>query len=70
MANPPDKLNEAPTGLGTVSTPLAISRQPVAIGEADGPAVTLRGQGTTDETNRLVSEEDALQARLDNLRRN
>jgi hypothetical protein len=49
---------------------MANTRQPVAIGETDGPAVTIRGKGNGDEANRLVSEEDALQARLDNLRRN
>lgn len=69
--NLPKKLNEVPTGLGVVSPPLANARQPIAIVESDGPAVTLRGgPGNVDEANRLISEEDALQARLDNLRRN
>jgi len=74
------QLNEAPSGLGTVSTPVANSRLPVAIGEGDGPVVTPRGKGSGDEIGGSgggggggggggVSEEDALQARLNNLRR-
>ncbi|KAF8582205.1 vacuolar sorting protein DID4 [Ramaria rubella] len=72
------QLNEAPTGLGALSAPLTNARQPVAIGEAESPtssAVTFRGK-SGDETNGgggggngFASEEDALQARLNNLRR-
>ncbi|KAG8927662.1 ESCRT-III subunit protein did4 [Tulasnella sp. 418] len=60
------QLGETPSGI-TSNNPLANKKQPVAVGELDSgghslPASTSRGGGQT-------SEEDELQARLDNLRK-
>jgi len=64
------QLTDAPTGLA-VSTPMA-SRQPVALGESAGPAAS-QGSGDkpagNDGPSGGLSDEDALQARLDALRR-
>ncbi|KDQ12266.1 hypothetical protein BOTBODRAFT_56843 [Botryobasidium botryosum FD-172 SS1] len=71
-------LTETPTGL--LSEPVANPRQAVAIGEAEGPAIPSRGPtgggalgGSTSNLGGAskpgISDEDALQARLDNLRR-
>ncbi|KAF8502546.1 vacuolar sorting protein DID4 [Hysterangium stoloniferum] len=67
------QLQETPTGLG-ISPPLANNRQPVAIGEVEGSVVSATGNAGTGDPNSnskpaFMSEEDALQARLDNLRR-
>jgi len=65
------QLTDAPTGLGVISSPLA-SRQAVALGETTGVSHLARaddenvsGEGTSSG----LSSEDALQARLDALRR-
>jgi len=67
------KLTDAPTGLGAISSSLANSRQPVALGESAGTPHTSRGAddniGVDGQTGGLLSDEDALQARLDALRR-
>ncbi|KAJ7764495.1 vacuolar sorting protein DID4 [Mycena maculata] len=68
------QLTDAPTGLAT-SAQLA-NRQPVALGETAGPSPPLRG-GADDKgsgggdggPSGGMSDEDALQARLDALRR-
>jgi len=62
------QLTDAPTGLA-VSSPLT-TRQPVALGEAallTGPSSNYSGGG--DQPGGGLSDEDALQARLDALRR-
>ncbi|KAG9318366.1 vacuolar sorting protein DID4 [Chiua virens] len=59
------QLTEAPTGLGTVSSPLTENRRPVAIGEASGPS---HGDDRSGG-DVAVAGEDSLQARLDALRR-
>ncbi|CAL1703810.1 unnamed protein product [Somion occarium] len=56
------QLTEAPTGLA-ISSPLTDSRQPVALGDGGGPTHAAGGAGAD------MSDEDALQARLDALRR-
>lgn len=65
------QLTDAPTGLA-VSSPLT-SRQPVALGEAVGPAAPSGGDksggGGDGSGGAGLSDEDALQARLDALRR-
>jgi len=61
------KLMDTPSGLATVSTPVA-SRQAVVLGETSGPphpSDSSSGGGNTGGT----PDEDALQARLDALRR-
>ena len=58
---------DTPSGLASVSTPVA-SRLPVALGETSGPPHpndSGSGGGDTGGT----TDEDALQARLDALRR-
>jgi len=62
-------VGDAPTGLA-VSSPLT-SRQPVALGETLGPAASQGGErsGGNDGPSGGLSDEDALQARLDALRR-
>jgi len=59
------QLTEAPTGLGAISSPMAEGRRAIAIGEPAGPSQSderpVADAGTSDE--------DALQARLDALRR-
>ncbi|KAJ6547290.1 Snf7-domain-containing protein [Mycena capillaripes] len=65
------QLTDAPTGLGTASSQLT-NRQPVALGESSGPPPPRSGDdkgpggGVADGG---ASDEDALQARLDALRR-
>ena len=66
------KLTDAPTGLGALSSPLANSRQPVAVGESAGSLQNSRGADDSiaiDGPGSGLSDEDALQARLDALRR-
>lgn len=66
------KLTDAPTGLGAISTPLVNSRLPVALGESTGTSHTSRGADDNtgvDGPGGGLSDEDALQARLDALRR-
>ncbi|KAJ6546419.1 vacuolar sorting protein DID4 [Mycena vulgaris] len=68
------QLTDAPTGLGTTSAQLA-NRQPVALGETAGPAPPRggddknTGSGGDGGGSGGLSDEDALQARLDALRR-
>jgi len=65
------QLTDAPTGLTAVSSPLA-SRQPVALGETLGvshPPVGGDKPGGNSGPVGGLSDEDALQARLDALRR-
>lgn len=67
------QLSDAPAGV--LAAPVAESRQPVAIGEhGGGPTVSSRSLNSNDGPSKtpggFTSEEDALQARLDNLRRN
>ena len=57
---------ETPSGLATVSTPMT-SRQAVALGETSGPSNPDQGSGGGDTGG--TPDEDALQARLDALRR-
>ncbi|KAH7921494.1 SNF7 family protein [Leucogyrophana mollusca] len=59
------QLTDAPTGLGAISSPLASTRQPVALGESIGPPHLDDKSGGEGG----MSDEDALQARLDALRR-
>jgi len=61
------KLMDTPTGLATVSTPVA-SRQPVALGETSGPSHP-KDSGSGGGDTGGAPDEDALQARLDALRR-
>jgi len=64
------QLTDAPTGIGSASAQLA-NRQPVALGETSGPSPPRggedRGHGSGGDGS--MSDEDALQARLDALRR-
>lgn len=57
------QLTEAPTGVAT-SASLLSSKQPVALGETAGPSAA-----APSGSNAGTSDEDALQARLDALRR-
>jgi len=69
------QLAEAPSG--TLTSPLTNARQPVAIGESDGPPPLNKGlgedkgpgHGASGGGGAAASDEDALQARLDALRR-
>ena len=63
------QLADAPTGL-TVTSPLT-NRQPVALGEISNCAAPQSGDrsGGNDGSGGGLSDEDALQARLDALRR-
>ncbi|KAJ7632375.1 vacuolar sorting protein DID4 [Roridomyces roridus] len=65
------QLTDAPTGLGTTTAQLA-NRQPVALGETSGPSPRggddKSGSGDGGGSGGM-SDEDALQARLDALRR-
>jgi charged multivesicular body protein 2A len=69
------QLTDAPTGLGAISSPHANNRQPVALGEPAGALLPSRLVDDTavdvaiDGPNGGLSDEDALQARLDALRR-
>ena len=60
------QLTDAPTGL-TVASPLTEPRQAVAVGEG-GPAGGSSSSGGGGEGG-TMTDEDALQARLDALRR-
>jgi len=65
------QLTEAPTGIAATTSLLA-SRQPVALGESTGASHSTRlGDSTSGDALNLgtMSDEDALQARLDALRR-
>lgn len=65
------KLTDAPTGLTAVSSPLT-NRQPVALGETLGGSHLPAGgdkPGGDGTAGAGLSDEDALQARLDALRR-
>lgn len=62
------QLTDAPTGLTSLSSPLT-SRQPVALGEAIGASNPDKGGDGPAGGSNDMSDEDALQARLDALRR-
>jgi len=65
------QLTEAPTGIAT-TTSLLVNKQPVALGESSGaPHPTRFGDSTGGDAMNVgaLSDEDALQARLDALRR-
>lgn len=65
------QLTEAPTGIAT-TTSLLVNKQPVALGESVGaPHSTRLGDSTGGDALNAgaSSDEDALQARLDALRR-
>lgn len=63
------QLTDTPTGLAVPNT-TAANRLPVALGEGAGPSVrTEGGSGTSGPETTNMSDEDALQARLDALRR-
>lgn len=57
--------------MSTLATPSANQKQAVALGESEGPASTFRNAKSDENSggNAGVSDEDALQARLDALRR-
>ncbi|EIN07599.1 Snf7-domain-containing protein [Punctularia strigosozonata HHB-11173 SS5] len=59
------QLTDAPTGVGAVASPLTERRQAVAMGESAVPPASQRN----DVPGGGLSDEDALQARLDALRR-
>lgn len=65
------QLTDAPTGIATTSSPLA-NRQPVALGDSN-PSAHPNSADTTSSGDTVgaggMSDEDALQARLDALRR-
>ena len=60
------QLTDAPTGLGSISSPLT-ERTPVALGEAHGGSGSSKGDDPAGGGG--PSDEDSLQARLDALRR-
>ena len=62
------QLSDAPSGLA-VSSPLTEPRQAVAIGGPSGHAPSSGAGGRSESTAPDMSDEDALQARLDALRR-
>lgn len=67
------QLTQAPTGITNTASPL-VYKQPVALGEITGtssPHSTRPGDTTGGDASntRVLSDEDALQARLDALRR-
>ncbi|KAJ7057902.1 vacuolar sorting protein DID4 [Mycena amicta] len=62
------QLKDAPTGIASASVQLA-NRQPVALGEIAGLAPTGGGGSGDAGDDGGMDEEDALQARLDTLRR-
>ncbi|CAA7270153.1 unnamed protein product [Cyclocybe aegerita] len=63
------QLTEAPTGLASMTSPLA-SKQPVALGESGAvPSSGADSAGGETARGAAMSDEDALQARLDALRR-
>lgn len=59
---------DTPSGLATVSTPVT-SRQPVALGDTSGPSHPNDSGSGGGDTGGGTPDEDALQARLDALRR-
>ncbi|KAH8117157.1 vacuolar sorting protein DID4 [Phellopilus nigrolimitatus] len=65
------QLVEAPSG--SLTSPFANTRQAVAIGESEGPVSSGKGTGEEKQSGAgeggVLSDEDALQARLDALRR-
>jgi len=61
------QLMDAPTGLAMPSS--ALNKQPVALGESHGPSLGGKAAGTSPAPGGPMSDEDALQARLDALRR-
>jgi charged multivesicular body protein 2A len=64
-----EQLTDAPTGIATSSSPLT-NRQPVALGEGSGPhGPGFSGDKSGGDGGGGLSDEDALQARLDALRR-
>jgi len=62
------KLTDAPEGLGAISTPIT-ARQAVALGESAGPPPVNSDRGAGGDDSGGGTDEDALQARLDALRR-
>lgn len=62
------QLTDAPEGLGAISAPIT-SRQAVALGESSGPPPASNDRGTAGDDSGGGTDEDALQARLDALRR-
>ncbi|TFY55598.1 hypothetical protein EVG20_g9261 [Dentipellis fragilis] len=62
------QLTDAPTGIAT-SSPLTEGRQAVVLGEGSGPAAAAPKSGGGPASGGGASDEDALQARLDALRR-
>ncbi|KAF8892708.1 Snf7-domain-containing protein [Infundibulicybe gibba] len=64
------QLSDAPTGITSVTSPL-VNRQPVALGESAGSNLPRPGDDKSgaDTPGGGLSDEDALQARLDALRR-
>ncbi|TEB36090.1 SNF7 family protein [Coprinellus micaceus] len=62
------QLTDAPTGIATQSTPLA-DRRPVALGEGGGPSSNDTSGSASSGGGGGMSDEDALQARLDALRK-
>ncbi|KAF9066824.1 Snf7-domain-containing protein [Rhodocollybia butyracea] len=61
------QLTDAPTGLTSAAAQAV--RQPVALGEIAGPSNTSGDDGSGGSGGAALSDEDALQARLDALRR-
>ncbi|KAL4067519.1 Snf7-domain-containing protein [Scleroderma yunnanense] len=59
------QLTEAPTGLGAITSPMGEGRRAVAVGETVGPSQN----DDHPAADAGISDEDALQARLDALRR-
>ncbi|KAF8652737.1 hypothetical protein AX16_004234 [Volvariella volvacea WC 439] len=62
------QLTEAPTGIAAISSPL-VNRQPVALGAHSGQAASAEKHSDAADPHAGMSDEDALQARLDALRR-
>ncbi|KAJ3530715.1 hypothetical protein NMY22_g8456 [Coprinellus aureogranulatus] len=62
------QLTDAPTGIAAQSAPLS-DRRPVALGEGGGSSHNDTSGGGSSGTGGGMSDEDALQARLDALRR-
>lgn len=60
------QLKDTPTALGSTAPPLTTGRQAVALGASDGPSLPVSGGHSGGGG---TSDEDALQARLDNLRK-
>lgn len=62
------QLSDAPTGIAVASNPMA-NRQPVALGEGGGAASSRPSGGGGEAAGGGSADEDALQARLDALRK-